>query len=194
MITGNRDLKGIRRALYLVYPTFFKDSCKATIEGSYLFGAAMSGEKVSWKLRLNPTRFSPPGHQGYFFGPGWWEDDDESQLIESGEGKLDSSGRFYLEKSLEEVGFKGSASLRLEAVVTDLTRQSIAARTTAVVHRGEYYIGIKPSTTFTKEGEEVKIKVITVNSEGVVIPGKNLELRVLKRVWYSKREARPGGR
>ena len=172
----------------------FKDSCKTTIEGSYLFGAAMSGEKVSWKLRLNPTRFSPPGHQGYFFGPGWWEDDDESQLIESGEGKLDSSGRFYLEKSLEEVGFKGSASLRLEAVVTDLTRQSIAARTTAVVHRGEYYIGIKPSTTFTKEGEEVKIKVITVNSEGEVIPGKNLELRVLKRVWYSKREARPGGR
>jgi hypothetical protein len=172
----------------------FKDSCKVTIEGSYLFGAAMSGEKVSWKLRLNPTRFSPKGYKGYFFGPGWWEEDDKSQLIESGEGELDSSGRFYLEKSLEEVGFKGSADLRLEAVVTDLTRQSIAARTTTIVHRGEYYIGIKPSTTFTKEGEEVKIKVITVNSEGVVIPGNNLELRVLKREWYSKREARPGGR
>jgi len=172
----------------------FKDSLKATIEGSYLFGAAMSGEKVSWKLRLNPTHFSPPGYQGYFFGPGWWEEDDKSQLIESGEAKLDSSGRFYLEKSLAEVGFKGSANLRLEAVVTDPTRQSIASRTTVVVHRGEYYIGLKPSTTFTKEGEEVKIKVITADPEGEAIAGKELQLRVLKRQWYSKREARPGGR
>ena len=154
----------------------------------------MSGEKVSWKLRLNPERFSPPDWKGYFFGPGWWEEDDKSQLIESGEGNLNSSGRFYLEKTLKEVGFKGSAKLVLEAVVTDLTRQSIASRTTAVVHRGEYYIGIKPSTTFTKEGEEVKIKVITVGPEGEVAPGKKLQLRVLKREWYSKKEERPGGR
>jgi len=171
----------------------FKDSCRTTIEGNYLFGAAMSGEEVSWKLRLNPTRFSPPGYKGYFFGPGWWEEDDKSQLIESGEGRLDSSGRFYLEKSLEEIGFKGSAELLLEAVVTDITRQSIAGRFAAMVHRGEYYIGIKPSTTFTKEGEEVKIKVITAGPEGEVIPGKKLQLWVLKREWYSKKETGPGG-
>ena len=172
----------------------FKDPYRATIEGSYLFGAAMSGEKVSYKLRLNPTHFSPPGHKGYFFGPGWWEEDDKSQLIESREGKLNTSGRFYLEKNLEEIGFKGSAKLLLEAVVTDLTRQSIASRTTVMVHRGEYYIGIKPSTTFAKEGEEVKIKVITVNPEGEVTPGNKLQFRVLKREWYSKRETIPGGR
>ncbi len=172
----------------------FKDSSRATIEGSYLFGAAMSGEKVSWKLRLNPIHFSPPGWKGYFFGPGWWEEGDKSQLIESGEGKLDSSGKFYLEKSLEGIGFKGSAKLLLEAVVTDPTRQSIASRSPVVIHRGEYYVGLKPSTTFTKEGEEVKIKVITTGPKGEVIPGKKLQLRVLKREWYSQRESRPGGR
>ncbi|MEA3485406.1 MAG: alpha-2-macroglobulin family protein, partial [Candidatus Aerophobetes bacterium] len=172
----------------------FKDSYRATIEGSYLFGAAMSGEKVSWKLRLNPTHFSPPGYKGYFFDPGWWEEDDKSQLIESREGRLDSSGKFYLEKILKGVGFKGSAKLLLEAVVIDLTHQSIASRSTAMIHRGKYYIGIKPSTTFTKEGEEVKIKVITVDPEGEVTPGNELQLRVLKREWYSKRETIPGGR
>lgn len=172
----------------------FKDSLQATIEGSYLFGAMMSGEKVSWKIRLNPTRFSPPGHKGYSFGPGWWEENDKSQLIESGEGKLDSKGRFNLEKNLGEVGFKGSAKLLLEAVVTDLTRQSIATRTTAIVHRGEYYIGIKPSTTFVQESQEVKIKVITVEEEGEIVPGKELELRILKREWHSEKEEMPGGR
>jgi len=172
----------------------FKDSLKATIEGIYLFGAMMSGEGVSWKIRLNPTHFSPVGHKGYFFGPGWWEEDDKSQLIESGEGKLDSRGRFNLEKNLEEVGFKGSAKLLLEAVVTDLTRQSIATRTTAIVHRGEYYIGIKPSTTFAQESQEVKIKVITVEEEGEITPGKELELRILKREWHSEKEEMPGGR
>jgi hypothetical protein len=170
----------------------FKDSYRATVEGSYLFGAAMSGEKVSWKLRLNPKPFSPPGYKEYFFGPGWWEEDDRSQLIESGEGKLDSRGRFYLEKTLEEIGFKGSAQLLLEAVVTDLTRQSITSRTTALVHRGEYYIGIEPSTTFTKEGEEVKIKVITTGSEGEAAPGKRIQLRVLKREWHTEKEERIG--
>jgi len=172
----------------------FKDSLKATIEGNYLFGAVMSGEKVSWKMRLNPTHFSPPGWKGYFFGPGWWEKNDKSQLIDSGEGKLNSRGIFYLEKNLKDIGFRGSAKLLLEAVVTDVARQSIASRITAMVHRGEYYIGIKPSTTFVKEGEEIKIKVITVDSRGKVIPGQRLELRVLKREWYSEKEERPGGR
>lgn len=172
----------------------FKDSLKATIEGIYLFGAMMSGEEASWKIRLNPTHFSPAGHKGYSFGPGWWEEDDKSQLIDSGGGKLDSRGRFNLEKNLQEVGFKGSAKLLLEAVVTDLTRQSIATRTTAIVHRGEYYIGIKPSTTFAQESEEVKIKVITVEEEGEIIPGKELELRILKREWHSEKEEMPGGR
>ncbi|TET27172.1 hypothetical protein E3J68_04560, partial [Candidatus Aerophobetes bacterium] len=172
----------------------FKDSLKATIEGIYLFGAMMSGEEVSWKIRLNPTHFSPPGHKEYFFGPGWWEEDDKSQLIESGEGKLDPKGRFNLEKSLDEVDFKGSAKLLLEAVVTDLTRQSIATRTTATVHRGEYYIGIEPSTTFAQESQEVKIKIITVKEEGEIVPGKELELRILKREWYSEKEEMPGER
>ncbi len=172
----------------------FKDSLQATIEGIYLFGAMMSGEEVSWKIRLNPTHFSPAGRKGYFFGPGWWEEDDKSQLIESGDGKLDSRGRFNLEKNLQEVGFKGSAKLLLEAVVTDLSRQSIATRTTAIVHRGEYYIGIKPSTTFVQEGQEVKIKIITVEEEGEIIPGKELELRILKREWHSEKKEMPGGR
>ena len=172
----------------------FKDSSRVAIQGNYLFGAPMSEEKVSWRIRLNPERFSPPGHKGYFFGPGWWEEGDKSQLIESGDGKLDSSGRFYLEKTLEEIGFKGSGQLLVEAVVTDLTRQSIASRAAAVIHRGEYYIGIKPSTTFTKEGEEVKIKVIALSPEGEPAPGKRLELRILKREWYSRREELPGGR
>lgn len=172
----------------------FKDSLKATIEGIYLFGAIMSRDEVSWKIRLNPTRFSPAGHKEYFFGPGWWEEHDKSQLIESGEGKLDSRGRFNLEKELQEVDFKGSAELLLETVVTDLTRQSIAARTTAIVHRGQYYIGIKPSTTFAQESQEIKIKVITVEEKGGTVSGKELELRILKREWHSEKEEMPGGR
>ena len=172
----------------------FADSLQATIQGTYLFGATMSGEEVSWKIRLNPTNFSPPDHKGYFFGPGWWEEDDRSQLIESGEAKLDPRGTFNLKKNLQEVDFKGSAKLLLEAVVTDLTRQSIATRTTAIVHRGEYYIGIKPSTTFAQESQEVKIKVITVEEEGEIVPGKELELRILKREWHSEKEELSGGR
>jgi len=172
----------------------FGDSYEATIEGSYLFGAVMSEEKVSWKLRLSPAYFSPPGYKGYFFGPGWWEKDDKSQLITFDEGKLDSSGRIHLQEDLKEVDFKGSAKLLLEAEVTDLTRQSIAARTTAIVHRGEYYIGIKPSTTFAQKGEEVKIEIITVEPEGKAIPGKKLQIRVLKREWSYKKETMPGGR
>ena len=171
----------------------FGESCKIVIEGNYLFGAPMSGEKASWRVRLNPFHFSPPGYKEYFFGPGWWQEEDKSQLIESGEGRLDSSGKIYLKKSLKEIGFKGSANLFLEAEVTDPSRQSIASRTTAIIHRGEYYIGIMPSTTFTTEGKEVKIKVISVDPEGKIVWGKKLQLRVLKREWHYERKPLPGG-
>ncbi|MCX7975219.1 MAG: MG2 domain-containing protein, partial [Candidatus Aminicenantes bacterium] len=77
----------------------FGDEFKATVKANYLFGGAMSGQKMEWSLHFDRTFFSPPGHQGFIFGNliDWDEeitsDEEESRLIASQEEKLDPEGK-----------------------------------------------------------------------------------------------------
>ncbi|MFQ6082006.1 MAG: MG2 domain-containing protein [Candidatus Aminicenantia bacterium] len=174
----------------------FGDTYQATISGNYLFGAPMAGQKVNWYLRQDPVTYSPPGYKGYVFGSAeWWgEPRGESALLASGEGLLDKQGRFKIEAKLLGEKAKGSSRVILEGVVAGPSRQTIAGRSSSLVHQGEYYIGLKPETTFCHKGKELAINLIAVSPMGKMVPNRKLTLRIFRREWHSVRKAGVGGR
>lgn len=169
----------------------FGDTYQAEVRANYLFGGAMANQKVSWHLRLNPTSYSPPGHEGYIFGnqiDHWYEFGGErSRLLSSGESTLDEQGKLKLSAELIPEKEKDSVLAALEATVVGPSRRSISNRIQTIVHRGEYYIGLRPSTTFLKKGEELGVDLITVNPEGRIVPEKKIRLALIKREWQSVR-------
>lgn len=175
----------------------FGDDYKAEVKASYLFGGPMAGQNTSWHLRLNPTSYTPPGHRGYVFGNEidlWaWEEREESRLIASGEGKLDSEGKLEIGHKLLPEKEKDSVQATLEATVQGPSRRSISNRIHTIVHRGEYYIGLKPSTSLLEKGSEITVNVIAVDEKGAMISEKKIEVKLLQRKWHSVRKKGIGG-
>lgn len=176
----------------------FGDTYRADVRASYLFGGAMVSQKVTWHLRLNQADYSPPGYKGYVFGNqiDRWEryGQEDSRLLSSGEGVLDKEGKFTVSARLEPGEEKNSVFASLEATVQGPSRRSISNRIQTVVHKGEFYIGLKPSTTFLPNGEELTVKAITVAPDGRIDPGQKIELRLIEREWNSVRKSGLGGR
>lgn len=173
----------------------FGENYEAELRANYLFGGAMAGQKASWHLRLNPSFFSPPGHKGYTFGNqiDRWERG-KSRLLASGETNLDAAGKLKIKAKLLPEKEEDSVMATLEATVEGPSRRSLSNRIQNIVHRGEYYIGLKPSTTFLKKGKELKVNIIAVNPDGKIIPEKKILIKLIKREWHSVRKAGVGGR
>jgi uncharacterized protein YfaS (alpha-2-macroglobulin family) len=178
----------------------FSDSFEAEIRATYLYGGAMADQPARWSLRLNPSSFTPPGHEGFIFGDELeaWSEGEElaegSRLVASGEGTLGPDGRLHIKAPLVPEKEKSTASATLEATVESPSRHSVSNRIQAVVHQGEFYIGLKPATTFVKKGEKVSALVITAAPDGSLSPEKRVEAKLIKREWHSARKAGVGGR
>ncbi len=178
----------------------FGEDYDAEVRASYLFGGAMAGQKASWRLRLDRTSFAPPGFSGYVFGNEIeWEGDGEespgsSRLLGSGEAVLDAQGTARVEIPLVPEKEKDSVLATLEATVQSPSRRSISNRIQTVVHRGEYYIGLKPATTFLKKGDPLGVDLIAAAPAGDLLPDKKISLKLIKREWRSVRKAGVGGR
>jgi len=175
----------------------FGDTYSGELRASYLFGGPMSGQKVSWYLRLNPSSYTPPGHEGFIFGDlmSRWESysRETSRLLDRGQASLDETGQFQITAALNAEQELNSVMATLEASVEGPDRRSVTNRIRTLVHRGEYYIGLKPSTTFLAKGEEIQVVLLAAHPDGNLIAGEKIRLSLLKREWHSVRKAEFGG-
>jgi uncharacterized protein YfaS (alpha-2-macroglobulin family) len=176
----------------------FGNTYDAEVRASYLYGGAMASQKVSWHLRLNPAFFNPKGHEDFIFGNqiDRWEryGQEDSRLLSSGESILDKDGKLKISAKLLPEGEKNSVFASLEATVQGPSRRSLSNRIQTLVHQGEYYIGLKPSTTFLPKGEGMAVRVIAVKSDGQIEPKQKIRLKLIQREWHSVRKSGIGGR
>ena len=203
-VSGSFRVEAFRPAEFEVHlraeneSAYFGREYAAEVRANYLFGGVMAGQPVSWRLRLNRTSFSPPGYKGYIFGNelDWGEEETEetSRLAASGEASLDSSGKLEVRLPMEAVKETDSVTAVLEATVVNPSRRSISNRIQTLVHRGEYYIGLRPSSSFLKKGEAVSFEVVAADPRGALVPDKKVGLKLMRREWRSVRQAGIGGR
>lgn len=175
----------------------FGEDFKAEARASYLFGGAMAGQKITWHLRLNRTFYTPSGFKDYVFGNqvlSWDTYEEEgSRLLAAGESQLKSDGTFLFKTPLVPEKERDSALAVLEATVQGPSRRSVSNRIQTIVHRGDFYIGLRTSTTFLTKDKELSVDIITVDPEGQVSPERNIELKLLRREWLSVRKEGIGG-
>jgi hypothetical protein len=177
----------------------FGETYQAEIKANYLFGGAMPGQKATWALRLNPTSFTPSGHKGFVFGDeaeayDFEEPSERSRLIASGDGLLDKDGKISLKVPLLADKERSSVSADLEATVQSPSRRQISNRIQTIVHRGAFYVGLRPKTSFLKKGESLPVEIIAALPGGALAADKRVSVELAKREWRSVRKAGIGGR
>jgi hypothetical protein len=175
------------------------DKASWTARGDYLFGAPMSGAEAWIRVTRSPTSFTPRGVEGFVtddetFQAGKPDDSERRYEVQNDRTKLDAKGAATLGVTLAMPGQRGPELVTVEADVTDLSRQTIAGSTSAVVHPGEIYLAIKSGADlFVKSTDAVKPEVLAVDPKGARVPGVSVTVELFSRRWTVARQEVGGG-
>jgi len=180
----------------------FGEEFRGEIAANYLAGGAMGSRPAVWHLRIEETPYAPSGHRGFVFGneveddetPEDGEGREASRLLASGRATLGASGTLEVRAVLAAEKERGSAAAVLEATVESPSRKSISSRVRAVVHRGEFYLGLRPATSFLTKGRELPVEVIATDPAGKLLDGRKAVVRLIRREWRSVQKSGAGGR
>lgn len=204
-----------RKPEYKLDATFSKESyvdkekMQVSLDGKYFFGAPVTNSKVTWSIRAQnyyfdeytDEWFSFTNYETYakcYFGCPFYD-----QYLANGEGQLNEKGHYTFEHPIDlstkdEQGKPkapdASRIYTVDATVQDKNNQSVSVSQSVLVHRGEFYVGVKNEEYIVAAGGKMPIKVITVDPKGTPTGGKNVELELLKVNWkYVKKKNVDGG-
>jgi alpha-2-macroglobulin len=178
------------------------DTLTATISARYLFGAPMGRATVSWSLRqtaLEPWDISIPDTEGFYLGAqGWWWEEFQSEgrtsVSHSEVDTLDSSGQLRVRVPLALADSGRAAEASLEAVVSDVNRQTVYAGASVRIHPADFYLGAKPEGEeyFWKAGTPQTVRVIAVRPDGRRVNGVAASGVLIRREWHQVRREHEG--
>ena len=186
----------------------------ATVDVEYFFGGPVAGVPVEWNVLSDPFAFQPDQFGRYTFTDDddpwicwhcwWWQPTRDREVILDGAGITDAQGRLVIElpanvsELTADPGAEtpvGSRLLTVEATAQGGDGQVLSGRSTVIVHRGEFYVGLASRSAIGRAGDEMAVDVVTVDWAGERLPNRSLEYVVYRREWentYVEDEA--GGR
>ncbi len=174
------------------------DEIAVSATATYYFGGPVANAQVNWSVLSRDYFFPWQGKGTYDFVDYEWEDRDQyysyfGELIAQGTGETDAEGRFTFKVPTDISLKKLSQVFTIEASVTDINDQQVSSRTEAVVHKGLFYIGLKPRSWVGTVGEEQQVDVITVDWGSEPVPNVPLEVTFFEHKWYSVQEQADDG-
>jgi hypothetical protein len=174
------------------------DTIQASVEASYFFGGALDKAPVHWRVMRQPWFFDRwHGKEYYDFTD--TEDYLRSyfvpfgEVVTEGEGQTDAQGRFTFSVPANIKDLRQSQLYTLEASIVDVNNQEVSARSSAVVHKGTFYIGLAPTSYVGTAGREVSVRAITVDTQGLTRTQQSLEVVFSLREWFSVKEKTGNG-
>lgn len=176
------------------------ESFQLMIDSRFYFGGAVSGANVTYNVIAQPYYFVYDGPGNYTFDdfdadgtPGDFMGS-TGGLITSGEATLDAQGQTVIEIPTDLGDSRQSLTYTVEATVTDESGQAVSGRTSVVVHKGRFYIGVSPEEYVVTEGEANTFNIIVVDWEGEPVEGVTVDLDFVERRWSSVQEQDASGR
>ncbi len=176
-------------------PTYVRgDRAELEVKADYLFGAAAAGLSTSLSVSREPTWFDVPGAEDYATNSRSFYDD-LSETSAAGELRretraLDAQGRIAWTEKLDLPAQRGTELVRIDAEVTDVSRQSVGTSGSALVHPALFYVGVKiDNSGFVEAKSPVTPRVIALEPGGRRLVGKSVTLQLIERRYTYAREA-----
>ncbi len=173
---------------------------RAVVDVSYFFGGPVAGVPVEWNVIRQNYTFRPAQFGRYSFSDTddpwicfdcwWWQPYYEPEVLLSGSGTTDAAGQLTVDLPAQLIGANGqpitdSVQLVVEATVYGNDGQVLSGRSTVVVHRGEFYVGLAAREAVGRAGDEMSVEVVTVDWAGARLPNQPLAYTVYRREWLN---------
>ncbi len=173
------------------------EDVNASVTLSYYFGGPLKDTRVRWAMLAERYTFKPPWGGGYTFSDlddpyrcfdCWWVEPPSRESLLSGEGVTDAEGRVSISidgGDLADVLDRGAQRIIIEATATGPDNQEIAGRTSAIVHPGPHYIGLRPRTYVSSAGDESEIELVVVDWQGNRLSDEAVQVSFYRREWIN---------
>lgn len=185
-----------------------KDTINLEVVANYYFGVPLEKGEVSYTIASQNYYFDRYS-DGYFnFGSGWyyrWYDWGDRQgygdkFILRGETSLDENGKakisevLDLEKLFSDEEDKKSKIIIVDVTVQDSQGRSVSVQKSFILHKGEFYIGVKSEKSFLAKNETTDVNIKTVDTQGKELKVRGINLDLYKTEWiWNKRLSADGG-
>jgi len=168
----------------------------ATVTADLFFGAPLANAAVKWTVTSQAYFFTSEDYAGYSFsdytptydysnGPFY---EQQQHVRGSGEGKTDAAGSFAFSVPADVSGDPLSQTFTLEATVTDENGQAVGDFTGVIVHKGQYYVGMKPDEYVASAGDDAKVSVVSIDPDGKPVANVRARVSVYQRQWKTVRQ------
>ncbi len=194
-------------------PAYFSgDTLAVTGEATYYFGGPVANAAVRWSALSDDYTFAydcPAGQTCPWYSWGEYEWDwyfyrpeygGYGHLLAQGEAQTDAQGRVTFQVPADLSTQQSSQRFTLEVSVTDLNGQEVSNRTTTVVHKGEFYIGVAARGYLSQVGKEKPVDILVVRpptdlgEPAQPVAGQPLTVVFLKEAWYNVQKQAEDGR
>ena len=182
---------------------FASEEIDMTISAKYYFGVPLDGGEVEYTFTAQDYHFDRYTDEYFNFGGSWYYCYGcgyNDSYIGRGKTTLDKNGIATIRKTLDfEEMFGDNEQINSKIIVAhmnikDLQGKSLSLQKSFIVHRGEYYLGVKTDESFVGTDKEVTIRAKTVDIQGDPVAQKNIDLNISRIEWNSyKRKEVDGG-
>lgn len=175
------------------------DSVACTARGDYLYGAPMAKSEARVTLTRKSTGIRPPGADDFSVDDFVYSYDlpdtsPDDTTLQSATATLDDRGSTVVKADLTMPAQRGPELVMCEAEITDISRQALSGGTTAIVHPGEFYVALKGGDqTFLSTADTVHPQVLAIDPKGAKVPGKKVDIALIRRTWAVARQKTGGG-
>lgn len=174
-------------------PHFIGGSAEVTAKASYFAGGALPGAPVHWQVTATPGWYTPPGWDEWTFGdaPDFFRagrfGGGEEPRTGALEGATDASGQHVLRIGFTAADPPRPYSVRAEATVTDVNRQTWSASASLLVHPAEVYVGLRTRRAWLQAGDSIDLDLVLVDLDGKPVAGRTLRVSAVRREWRQER-------
>ncbi len=183
-------------------PYYVDEYAILAVSANYYAGGPLPNAEVEWGVSTSPTNYQPPNWPEYNFGiwePWWWYysprisyevesfspywPGSEETEYETFYGVTDAAGEHYLRLDFDPYKEPRPYSVLAEATVFDVNRQAWTGTTSALVHPGKYYVGMRSARTFVQRGDPLEIELIVTDIDGNPISDQLIQVSAARLEW-----------
>jgi len=175
------------------------DTATFSVTGEYLYGAPMPGASVTSTVSRQEVPFEPPGLEGFttsddVFTGDYPDTTKAASEVDSKDDKLDAQGRFTRKVALAFDDQRRPERIVFDADVQDISRREVSARSSVVLHPGEFYVALRsPADRFVAAGSPFHADVLAVEPSGTHRAGAHVKVELVERKWNGVVGEQPDG-
>lgn len=179
------------------------ETANISVNAKYYFGVPLDGGTLEYTLTAQNYYFDRYSDEYFNFGGDWYNCYDcgyGDTFIKRDQISLDDQGKAILNQKLDfDLMFKEgdrdqSKIVVLHGTIKDKQGKSVSFQQSFIVHRADFYAGIKTDPSFTAQNQSFNVRIKTVDVKGKPIGHSGLTVDVQKVEWKSfKRQEVDGG-